>query len=34
MTTDEHCALLGGELSREMDTYFPFENAPEVWGAS
>jgi len=25
---------LSGELSREMDTYFPFENAPEVWGRS
>ena len=25
---------LSGELSREMDPYFPFENAPEVWGRS
>lgn len=25
---------LSGELSRESDPYFPFENAPEVWGRS
>ena len=25
---------LSGELSRELDPYFPFENAPEVWGRS
>ena len=25
---------LSGELTREMDPYFPFENAPEVWGRS
>jgi len=25
---------LSGELTRELDPYFPFENAPEVWGRS
>ena len=25
---------LSGELSRDLDPYFPFENAPEVWGRS